>query len=101
MRLRHLLLLPLAFVFASCSSIREGVVVEKKGRLGMDTAYATHLSFRYSEPDVYWVRIEGHDDQGRTRQKTVILFRHDWGQLRVGDHWSRDHGFSPAEAMEK
>lgn len=53
--------------------------------------------FRY-EPSVYWVRVEGKDDKGRERIKNIILFRHDWDQLRVGDHWTRHQGFSPAEA---
>ena len=98
---RRFLLLTVTFLFTACATIRQGIVVEKRARTGMPTAYETSLSFRYSEPDVYWVRIEGQDSRGRTRRKSVILFRRDWEQLRVGDHWSRERGFSPAEASGK
>jgi hypothetical protein len=83
---------------SACCSLREGVIVEKRARGEMPEVYDLYsLSFRY-EPSVYWVRIEGRDDKGRERIKNVILFRQDWDQLRVGDHWSRKGGFSPAEA---
>ena len=101
MRLRHFLLLAPAFFVISCSTVQQGVIVEKRARAGMSNAYATYVSFRYAEPEVYWVSIEGQDHRGRTRRKNVILFRHDWDQLRVGDHWSRARGFSPAEAGDK
>jgi hypothetical protein len=82
----------------ACSTLREGVIIEKKARGEMPEAYDLYsLSFRY-EPSVYWVRVEGKDDKGRERIKNIILFRQDWDQLRVGDHWSRKGGFSPAEA---
>lgn len=96
-----LLLLLLLLLLAACSTVRQGVIVEKRSRAGMLNVYATHLSFRYAEPDVYWVRIEGPDCRGRIRQRSVVLFRHDWRQLRVGDHWSADRGFSPREASDK
>lgn len=60
----------------------------------------TAFDFRY-EPSIYWVKVKGKDDKGRERCKNIILFRHDWAMLRVGDHWSRQHGFSPAEAGGK
>lgn len=102
MRPRHFLLLASALLLTACATrIRQGVVVEKRARTGIPNVYATHLSFRYSEPDVYWVRVEGQDSRGRTRRKSVILFRRDWEQLRVGDHWSSERGFSPAEAADK
>jgi hypothetical protein len=82
----------------ACSTLREGVIVEKRSRAEMPEAYDLYsLSFRF-EPSVYWVRVEGKDDKGRERIKNIILFRHDWDQLRVGDHWSKQGGFSPAEA---
>jgi hypothetical protein len=84
-------------MLAACSSIRDGVIVEKCARSGMPDVYAEEFGFRY-EPDVYWVRVQGKDDKGRERIKEIILFRHDWAVLRVGDHWSRQSGFSPAEA---
>jgi hypothetical protein len=74
--------------------------VEKRSRTGMPEPYDLYsLSFR-CEPDVYWVRVEGKDDAGRQCVKNIILFRHDWAQLRVGDHWSSRQGFSPAEAAK-
>jgi hypothetical protein len=86
------------FVLSGCVSIRDGVVVSKRARSGMPDVYAEQVSwFRY-EPSVYWVQVKGKDDKGRERIKNIILFRHDWNQLRVGDHWSKQHGFSPAEA---
>jgi hypothetical protein len=72
--------------------------VQKRCRSEMPEVYDLYeFDFRY-EPSVYWVRVEGKDDKGRERIKNIILFRHDWEQLRVGDHWSRQQGFSPAEA---
>ena len=83
---------------SACSTVREGVIVGKRARAAMPEVYDLYeLSFR-CEPSVYWVQVEGKDDKGRDRIKNIILFRHDWAQLRVGDHWSRQHGFSPAEA---
>jgi hypothetical protein len=85
-------------ILSGCCSIRDGVIVEKKCRGTMPEVYDLYsLNFRY-EPSVYWVRVEGKDAKGRDRFKDVILFRHDWMQLRVGDHWTRKGGFSPAEA---
>ena len=75
--------------------------MEKKSRHGMANPYETWLSFRYEEPDVYWVRVQGRDDRGRQAWKDVILWRRDWEQLRIGDHWDCDHGFAPAEAGGK
>jgi hypothetical protein len=85
-------------LLSACSTLRDGVVIEKKSRGEMPEAYDLYsLSFRY-EPSVYWVEVQGRDDKGRERVKNVILFRQDWLQLRVGDHWSRHVGFSPGEA---
>ena len=81
---------------SGCAGIRDGVIVEKRFRTAMPEVY--EFTFHCEEPSVYWVRVQGKDDNGRERIKNVILFRHDWAQLRVGDHWSRAHGFSPAEA---
>ena len=83
--------------FTGCVHIRDGVVIAKCARSGLPDVYQEEFGFRY-EPDIYWVKVQGKDDKGRTRVKSIILFRHDWAQLRVGDHWSRQHGFSPAEA---
>lgn len=77
------------------------MVVAKKARTGLANIYASTLTFRYREPSVYWVRLEGVDRHGRAAHKNVILFRHDWEQLRVGDHWSRAHGFMPGESEGK
>jgi hypothetical protein len=83
---------------SACTCLREGVIVGKRCRGEMPDPYDVYtFSFRY-EPSVYWVRVEGKDDKGRERIKNIILFRHDWDQLRVGDHWSKQGGFSPAEA---
>ena len=87
-------------MLSACSCIRDGVIVAKRARSGMMDVYAEEFGFRY-EPDVYWVQVEGKDRKGRERIKNIILFRHDWAQLRVGDHWSRQTGFSPAEAGGK
>jgi len=92
-----ILLLPVLLALSACSSIRDGVIVAKHARSGMTDVYSEEFGFRY-EPSVYWVQVEGKDDKGRERTKNIILFRHDWDQLRVGDHWSKQHGFSPAEA---
>jgi len=102
MRLRapHLLLLASILFLTSCTCIREGVVKEKRSRVGLIDPYSTWLTFRY-EPDIYWVTVEGRDDKGRVHHKNILLFRHDWEQLRVGDHWSCQSGFSPAESYEK
>jgi hypothetical protein len=104
MRIAPVLLIPLCLAclaLTACTTIRDGVVVAKRSRAGLPGVYADVYSeefgFRY-EPSVYWVKVEGKDDKGRERTKSIILFRHDWAQLRVGDHWSRQHGFSPAEA---
>jgi len=84
-------------VLSACTTLRDGVIVEKRSRSAMQDVYAEEFGFRY-EPSVYWVRVEGKDDKGCERIKNIILFRHDWAQLRVGDHWTRGRGFSPAEA---
>jgi hypothetical protein len=82
---------------SACTTIRDGVVIEKRSRLGLAEVYGEDFDFR-CEPTIYWVRVEGRDDKGRERIKNVILFRNDWLQLRVGDRWSRKGGFSPGEA---
>jgi len=104
MRIRPILLIPAllaCLAFSACTTIRDGVIVAKRCRMGLPGVYADvygeEFGFRY-EPSVYWVQVEGKDDKGRERIKNIILFRHDWAELRVGDHWSRQHGFSPAEA---
>jgi hypothetical protein len=102
MRLRHLLPVILSLVaLTACVSVREGRVVQKRSRSGVGNPYATWLSFRNTEPDVFWVDVEGRDEQGVTRKKSILLFRHDWEQLRVGDHWSCEGGFVPAEGYGK
>ena len=78
------------------TNLREGVIVQKCARTEEPEVY--EFTFHCTEPSVYWVKVQGKDDKGRERIKNVILFRHDWEQLRVGDHWSRQRGFSPAEA---
>lgn len=97
MRPTPLLMILACVALSACTSIRDGVIVEKRSRTELPDAYAEEFGFRY-EPSVYWVRVEGKDARGRERIKNIILFRHDWALLRVGDHWSRQHGFSPAEA---
>ena len=99
MRIPRFLLIPVCLALGACTTLREGVIVEKRARKEMPDVYAEEFGFRY-EPSVYWVRVEGKDDQGRERIKNIILFRHDWAQLRVGDHWTRGRGFSPAEACK-
>jgi len=85
---------------SACSSVKEGVIVAKCARSEMPEVYDLYsLSFR-CEPSVYWVDVQGKDDKGRDRVKEIILFRHDWAQLRVGDHWSKQQGFAPAEAAK-
>jgi hypothetical protein len=75
----------------------EGVVVKKRFRIEMPEVYDLYeFSFR-CEPSVYWVEVEGKDKKGRDRIRDVILFRHDWEALRVGDHWSRQGGFTPGD----
>ncbi len=101
MRILRILMISLCVVLSACSTVREGVIVAKRCRVGMPEVYDLYsLSFR-CEPSVYWVQVEGKDARGRDRMKTIILFRHDWAQLRVGDHWSKQRGFSPAEAGGK
>ncbi|MEA3188894.1 MAG: hypothetical protein QOD99_2724 [Chthoniobacter sp.] len=101
MLVRNFALSLVALIFASCVSLREGRVVAKKSRQSLLNVYSTWNSFNYSEPEVYWVRLEGRDDQGRPAAKDLILWRKDWEQLRVGDHWDADHGFAPADASGK
>jgi len=100
MRPLPILLILACLALSACTSIRDGVVVAKRSRVGPPDVYAEEFGFRY-EPCVYWVQVKGTDDKGRERIKNIILFRHDWAQLRVGDHWSKKHGFSPAEAGGK
>ena len=98
MRITPILTILACFALGACSTLREGVIVEKRSRAEMPEAYDLYgLSFR-CEPSIYWVKVEGKDEKGQERVKNIILFRHDWAQLRVGDHWSRQQGFSPAEA---
>ena len=98
MRIVPLLTLAACAALSACTTLREGVIVKKRSRAEMPEAYDLYsLSFRY-EPSVYWVEVQGKDDKGRDRIKNIILFRHDWDLLRVGDHWSKTGGFSPAEA---
>jgi len=91
------ILIAICLALSACSSIRDGVIVAKRARAGMVDVYSEEFGFR-CDPDVYWVAVKGKDDKGRDRIKNIILFRHDWAQLRVGDHWSKQGGFSPAEA---
>jgi hypothetical protein len=85
---------------AACSTVREGVIVAKRSRTELPEVYDLNdIAFR-CEPSVYWVEVRGEDAKGRERIRNVILFRHDWEQLRVGDHWSREKGFAPAEAAK-
>jgi hypothetical protein len=98
MRILPTLTILACLALSACTTLREGVIVTKRFREGMPEVYDLYsLSFR-CEPSVYWVEVQGTDDKGRERTKSIILFRHDWAQLRVGDHWSRQQGFSPAEA---
>lgn len=88
-----------SLALGGCCSIREGVIVQKNLRMGVPDVYGEEFDFHY-EPTIYWVDVQGKDDRGRERTKHIILFRHDWNALRVGDHWSRTAGFSPAEAAK-
>ncbi len=101
MRTLPIPLILICLMLAGCCSIRDGVVIAKRARsdaMGFYGDVSTEdFGFRY-EPNVYWVQVEGRDKKGRERIKNIILFRHDWAQLRVGDHWSKQGGFSPAEA---
>ncbi|HEX4086886.1 MAG TPA: hypothetical protein VHY22_18370 [Chthoniobacteraceae bacterium] len=97
MRLRSILFIAACLALAACSGIRDGVVVAKKSRIAMMDTYQDEFGFRY-EPVVYWVDVRGKDARGRDRVKHIFLFRNDWMQLRAGDRWSRQKGFSPAEA---
>ena len=100
MRTLRIPLILACLMLAACVNIRDGVVVKKCARSGMPDVYGEEFGFRY-EPDVYWVEVQGKDAKGRERVKSILLFRHDWNALRVGDHWSKQHGFSPAEAGGK
>ena len=94
MRFLPLLLIAACLALSACTCIREGVIVKKCARSGMMDVYTEEFGFRF-DPDVYWVQVEGKDCKGRDRIKNIILFRNDWLQLRVGDDWSKAHGFSP------
>jgi hypothetical protein len=100
MRKLPLLLILACVTLSACCGLRDGVIVKKSSRIGPPDVYAEEFGFRY-EPSVYWVQVKGRDEKGRECRKEIILFRHDWAQLRVGDHWSRQGGFSPAEAGGK
>ena len=103
MKKLRMLLIAACLPLAACSGIRDGVVVAKHARAEMPAVYeetCTQFDFRY-EPAVYWVAIQGKDRHGRERIRNVLLFRHDWETLRVGDHWSAKGGCSPAEAGGK
>jgi len=100
MRIASILLIPgclACLALSACTTLRDGVIVDKRSRMEMVDVYGEEFGFRY-DPSIYWVRVEGKDDKGRERIKNIILFRHDWDALRVGDHWSRQNGFSPTEA---
>ena len=84
-------------LLSACSTVMEGVVIKKRFRIEMPEVYDLYeFSFR-CEPSVYWVEVEGKDKKGREKIRDVILFRHDWDALRVGDHWSKAGGFTPGD----
>lgn len=94
-----------ALTSSACCNVNEGRVIAKGAHLG---APAVHTSaginspleagrdplFRAPLPDVHWITVEGTDRQGHTVQCDVILFRHDWQKVSVGDCWSKDGGAS-------
>lgn len=90
-----------AFLLSSCANVQHGVIVEKRSRAGMSNVYATWSPLERPEPDVFWVTVEGRTKSGRVARKDIILFRHDWEQLRIRDVWDRESGFAPAEAFAK
>ncbi len=63
MRPLPMLLIAACLALSACTTIRDGVIVEKRARIGMQDVYAEEFGFRY-EPSVYWVRVEGKDDKG-------------------------------------
>lgn len=87
----------LAFVLVSCARVEHGKITSKKIRRGLPSAYETTNLFRYSEPTVFWVRVEGPDKSGRVVHQDIILWKKDWEQLRVGDKWDAQAGFAPGE----
>ena len=100
MRIIPILTILACLALGACTTVREGVIVKKSFRTEMPEVYdLAGLSFR-CEPSVYWVQVEGKDAAGRDQKKDIILFRHDWAQLRVGDHWSKEHGFAPGDASK-
>ena len=100
MRIARPLTLLACLALCACSTVRDGVIVAKRYRTEVPEVYDLYeFSFR-CEPSVYWVQVEGKDAKGREKIRNIILFRHDWDQLRVGDHLSKGQGFSPAEAAK-
>jgi hypothetical protein len=100
MRIIPCLAILACLALSACTTVREGVIVGKRFRTGMPEVYdLAGLSFR-CEPSIYWVQVEGKDCKGQEKKKDIILFRHDWAQLRVGDHWSEEHGFTPGDASK-
>jgi len=97
MRIVSILTILTCLLLSACSTVMEGVVVKKRFRIETPEVYGLYeFSFR-CEPSVYWVEVEGKDKKGREKIRDVILFRHDWEALRVGDHWSRQGGFAPGD----
>lgn len=85
--LRWIAFVAAAFVLASCNCVKEGVVVSKRARKGVTSAYADGLLRSTYEPDIYWVEVEGRNQHGKLVRKSVLLFRNDWSLIKVGDHW--------------
>ncbi len=83
---------------ASCSSVKEGVVVSKSVRMGMASACADGFLRSGREPDVYWVEVEGRNQHGRVIRQSVLLFRNDWSLIKVGDHWRCGKPVTPSKS---
>jgi hypothetical protein len=98
--LRSSVLVSIAIVTAACCSIKQGVVVGKRARKGMDVPLLTNSLYRVSFPDLYWVDVQGENKKGKTVTKHVLVFRSDWSKIRVGDHWSKAGGFESTGPRE-
>ena len=94
--LRLFLPVTLSFVLAACAChrIREGVVTGKRVRMGLQfDPMQTGPFFRMSQPDVYWVDVQGQNAKGHLVKKHIAVFRADYKRISVGDHWSAASGF--------
>jgi hypothetical protein len=94
LRLSLLVALTLTLSACACRRIRDGVVVSKRAHKGLAFDPIQSGPFmRFAQPDVYWVKVVGKNDNGHLIHKNIAVFRNDWSRISVGDHWNAQDGF--------